>query len=274
MKVIGNLVALLQEAGIREEEFPKRKNRQQIAGILLADPETLFVTSFSLRGGALIRVRLHKGRARDAEIVSCGLGHPNGLAFDPIRKILYVSDEGGFIALRKSPVYRIIFENNDFRRGREKKREVAAVCIMPNGLALSPDGQSLYVAETGRFFALLPGAVHKFDLCKPRVASRRQRIGGWPDGLALSPDGRHLLLVTQYNGKAHWMDATTLRILRSGTLQGAKRINPASPGIAGSQVYVSSYWDLRLLTLPVFLINYPTLYHHEIYRFPLAQFPP
>jgi gluconolactonase len=84
--------------------------------------------------------------------------------------------------------------------------EVAFPLVTPNGIGVSPDGETLYVAETeaARLWAfdiLEPGVVKKQPWPSPHGGRHIARVGGYQrfDSLALDAEGR-ICVATLING--------------------------------------------------------------------------
>jgi gluconolactonase len=143
-------------------------------------------------GGRIERVDLTTGRV-ERLYDSCngdGLRAPNDLVFDGSGGF-YFTDTGRNI-LTAREYGRVLYAAAD----GSMIREVAAPMLTPNGIGLSPDGDTLYVAETetARLWAfriLSPGIVKKLPFPSPHGG---ECIMGLPmfarfDSLAVEADG-------------------------------------------------------------------------------------
>ncbi|MBU3079346.1 PQQ-dependent catabolism-associated beta-propeller protein [Sphingomonas quercus] len=141
----------------------------------------------------------------------------------------------------------------------------------PRGLALSPDGRTLYVAASnanrieawdvaGRHrlhvydsgsdperFAVSPdghtlyianedhSAVSFLDLASGRI-TREVKVGPEPEGMGVSPDGRLVIATSEAASTAHFIDAATGRLIDS-IIVGSR---PRDALFVGGKLWVSS----------------------------------
>ena len=133
-----------------------------------------------LKHKAVFRVETKTGRVERFSDGAPGapMAIPNFCAFDPEAR-LYVSDSHRF-GTPGPGIFRI---EPDGSTALWYDREV----VFANGLALAPDGASLYVAET---FA---NAVFRIPIRDDGSAGEREEVailpGAWPDGLAFDVEG-------------------------------------------------------------------------------------
>jgi sugar lactone lactonase YvrE len=155
-----------------------------VLGVALGPEGDLYVCDFQEH--AVVRLPLEAGvPAGDLETVTSGSHderprHPNYCVFGPDGR-LYVSDSGdrSDMAASGGCIYVVDPDGTE----RVLTTEPSA---FPNGLALSDDGQRLYVAETGSH------SVTAVEITDGDVAAVRHVTDefGLVDGLALDDDGR------------------------------------------------------------------------------------
>lgn len=153
-------------------------------------------------GGRIERVDLATG-AVDVLYRSCGdvaLKGPNDLVFDA-HGGFYFSDLGKRRA-RDMDIGGVYYAKAD----GSLITEVAHPMVTPNGVGLSPDGKTLYVAETeaARLWAFpieAPGVVRKEPWPSPHGGRIVAGVGGYQrfDSLAVQADGR-ICVATLVNG--------------------------------------------------------------------------
>jgi gluconolactonase len=153
-------------------------------------------------GGRIERVDLHTG-AVNVLYRACGevpLKGPNDLVFDA-HGGFYFTDLGKVRAreMDRGAVYYAKADGSYIT-------EVAYPMVTPNGAGLSPDGNTLYVAETeaARLWAFpieAPGVVRKEPWPSPHGGRLVAGMGGYQrfDSLALQEDGR-ICVATLVNG--------------------------------------------------------------------------
>jgi gluconolactonase len=153
-------------------------------------------------GGSIQRVDLSTGKV-ETVFTTCGehpLKGPNDLVFDR-HGGLWFSDLGKRRA-RDMDVGGVYYAKRD----GSLIVEVAYPLITPNGIGLSPDGKTLYVAETeaARLWAfdiVEPGIVRKDPWPSPHGGRSVAGMGGYQrfDSLAVQADGR-IAVATLING--------------------------------------------------------------------------
>ncbi|OQW96306.1 MAG: hypothetical protein BWK77_05340 [Verrucomicrobia bacterium A1] len=90
---------------------------------------------------------------------------------------------------------------------------VSTVCKKPNGILLSPDGRTLYVADNGG------KCIYRYDVTGPgRLANEKMWIdlGAGPDGLTLDARGNLYVACGPVGVKVHAPDGSPLGILAPG----------------------------------------------------------
>ncbi|MDQ6925170.1 MAG: SMP-30/gluconolactonase/LRE family protein [Candidatus Eremiobacteraeota bacterium] len=165
------------------------------------------------------------------------LTYPNDLALDPHRGGYYVTDSGYKETPKTVPaepqgrVYRVDADGST--------REVAGGIAYSNGIALSPDGTSLYVGESTARRIWSYAVFDDGSLGARTLLAETPAVPGEttvPDGITLGPDGR--LYVAHYGARevlAYDRDGRLVRRLEAG--------NKATSHVAfaphGRSMYVS-----------------------------------
>ncbi len=204
------------------------------------------------------------------------VGDPNGIAIDAKRRRLYVSDSGSLMlfGMDRGRVFQFDLDDRSKAGRSAAESDVIATMTMPNGLALSPDGGILYVAQTrrkafsprGRVVALRTDGLSP----KPEIVAEYRN---WPDGLAFDERSGRLLLCLQKSsrimtldprlGATHQPSEDAARRL----VLGDRRCKPASVAVLpDGKIAFTDFWEptlLRLLT--------GTQYHLAVGRISLAD---
>ena len=120
---------------------------------------------------------------------------------------VFVSNEAGYVTLV------------DGASGRVEGR--LATGARPRGMALSPDGRTLYVAASGS------GRIEAWDVhSRNRIAAHNS--GSDPERFALSPDGSKMYIASEDHSAVTFVDLTTDRIIRE------VKVGPEPEGVAVS----------------------------------------
>jgi gluconolactonase len=135
-------------------------------------------------------------------------------------------------------------------------------CAFPNGLAVSADGERLYVLES------YPGALVAFDIRPDGRAGKRELLceldPAVPDGVALATDGSMFLSCYRPDVIYHWSEADGLRTFAEdprGTVLSAPT-NAILTGPARDQIVVPNLGRWHLTRMPAGVtgqrLHYPT----------------
>jgi hypothetical protein len=120
---------------------------------------------------------------------------------------------------------------------------------IPNGIAVSPDGLWLFVAENGA------GRIARYAVDGPRVRGRRERLlGGAPDNLSWSARGTLLAAVMDTSAAGAWrlteIDPATLESRDLFRHEGARIAAVASAAETPTRVVVGTFVEDRVAVLP------------------------
>ena len=214
----------------------------------------------------------HRARYRDGVGPNARFNNPEGMAISPDGKTLYVADSRNNM-IRKidlatktvSTVAGHTFPSSGDGVGKEAGFE------SPRGLAMSPDGKTLYVADSGN------NMIRKIDLSTNAVttlAGAGKLMAGYADGvgtqatfkeprsLAVSSDGQTLYIADTRNHLIRKMILATNSVSTlaghagfPGTLNGpgpdAYFYHPTSISIDGNKLYVAdgANADIRMVDL-------------------------
>ena len=130
------------------------------------------------------------------EIDGEALASPNDLGFDPHGNFYFTDPVFGERGLDAPPPGSICFSDTD-GNARRLHREL----LFPNGIGVSPDGQTLIVAESSTF------KLHAFEIIEPGVLGESREFGDLgegavPDGFAFDDEG-NVLCCGFSSGKIH-----------------------------------------------------------------------
>ncbi|AIA30572.1 hypothetical protein Y981_06815 [Leptospirillum ferriphilum YSK] len=220
----------------------------------------------------------HRARYRDGVGANARFNNPEGMAISPDGKTLYVADSRNNM-IRKidlatktvSTIAGHSFPSSGDGVGKEAGFET------PRGLAISPDGKTLYVADSGN------NAIRKIDLATNTVttlAGAGKLMSGSADGvgvqatfheprsLAISGDGQVLYIADTRNNLIRKMVLATNSVSTlaghpgfPGTLNGpgpdAYFYHPVSVTIDGNKLYVAdgANADIRMVDLSTGVVS-------------------
>ena len=121
----------------------------------------------------------------------------------------------------------------------------------PSGVVVSPDGQRLYVANTGSgTVSVIDTATGRRIDASPSIFSTDIKVGSSPSGLALSPDGNRLYVANTGSGTVSVITTDTYKLIDTNT--GASGIQSISVGSSpsaltltpdGKRLYVANSSD-------------------------------
>jgi gluconolactonase len=201
-------------------------------------------------GGRIERVDLHTGAV---EILYRGCGDmplkgPNDLVFDAFGGF-YFTDLGKRRA-RDMDIGAVYYAKAD----GSFITEVAHPMVTPNGIGLSPDGNTLYVAETeaARLWAFTieaPGIVRKEKWPSPHGGRIVAGVGGYQrfDSLAVQEDGR-ICVATLVNGGITIISPDG-RHIEHHPMPDPMTTNICFGGSDGKTAYITLSWTGRLVAV-------------------------
>jgi DNA-binding beta-propeller fold protein YncE len=181
---VANLAAFVAKAG----------KTITLLGITVHESGKLFVAAPDIERGSIIEISREGNRFDAPRIFRNQLGFANGIAIHG--DTMFASDAGSKFLAGTVPgrVYRFDVSGATPRGGPPRSGETLARVNFPNGLAISPDGRTLFVAQTSKL-QILPGYASRLhlDAGEPRF-EQGPALGGWPDGLALDTMRSRLLV--------------------------------------------------------------------------------
>lgn len=238
----GGLETFLQPAGLEAEDPEGIFGLPGANGLILGDlPGTIFVADHGNRAIARLDLETKEktflARAYDGKRFSS----PNDLVMAADGSVYFTDPPYGLAGLNASPHKEKAF-NGVYRWHPDGRVTLIDNSLtMPNGVILSPDGQTLYVAVSD------PGAAQLFayDLDTDGMPAERRMIAdmtamvgedhpGLPDGMAIDTEGRIYLAGP---GGVHVLTADGTPVLRIDT--GTAAAN-CTFGDDGSTLYITS----------------------------------
>lgn len=259
-------------------EFPQGIVAASDGTIYIADTGNDMIRKISSNSVESIAGANHRGRYRDGVGANARFNNPEGLAITQDGKTLYVADSRNNM-IRKvdlatktvSTIAGHTFPSSGDGVGKEAGFET------PRGVALSPDGKTLYVADSGN------NMIRKIDLATNQVttlAGGGKLMAGFADGvgtqatfkeprsLAISSDGQILYIADTRNHLIRKMVLATNSVSTlaghagfPGTLNGpgpdAYFYDPTSLSIDGDKLYVAdgANADIRMVDLSTGVVS-------------------
>jgi sugar lactone lactonase YvrE len=221
-----------------------------VLGVTLGPEEDLFACDFQRH--AVFRLPLEAGmQAGPLETVVQGREteppwHPNYGLFDSTGR-LYISDSGDRENMADSGGCIYVIEPDG--TGHVLTDELSA---FPNGLALSPDESTLYVAETGRH------AVSAVELDGGETNAIKEVTSemGLIDGLAVDNDGVVYGASIGDNAIYRMVDGEVETVIRDE--EGLVIGNPTNVAVRSDTLYIANLglWHVAVLELIVIIVDY------------------
>ncbi len=210
-------------------------------------------------GRRMVRVRGHAGALKIEPVMDKfegkRLNSPNDIVFAPDRAMWFTDPPYGLKGMDRDPAKEIPF-NGVYRWKDGKLTAVVRDLTLPNGLALSPDGKTLYVNNSGPEQKVMAYDVQRDGTVKNArvlIAFTRDQGRGVPDGLKV--DSRGNLWTT---GPGGIRIVTTAGKVLGQIVLPETAANVAWGGADGKTLYItasSSVYRLRTLVkglLPVY----------------------
>ncbi|MBI5114906.1 SMP-30/gluconolactonase/LRE family protein [Candidatus Poribacteria bacterium] len=170
------------------------QRQEKIAAIGLAmDGEgDIYAATYDFNGGSVLKVTgPGKPDAGKVVLFRHGIGLANFVLIDKETKTMYVSDSSMF----SGRVFRFNMKDETLvGKAADPQRDVLAEFSYANGLALGPEKEWLYVAETTK------GRISKLYL-KTGKSHVFAEVGGWADGLAFDPKNQLLYVCDNKGGR-------------------------------------------------------------------------
>ncbi|GAB4336395.1 MAG: hypothetical protein Kow0099_09370 [Candidatus Abyssubacteria bacterium] len=260
----GKIVSIAADGAVTEfadlNRLPGTREEQISAiGIAMDGAGDIYAATLDFNGGAVLRVTgPGKPDAGEVSMYRHGIGMANFILIDNESSTMYVSNSSMF----SGGVFR--FDMADTSRvgtAVAPEKELLGEFAYANGLALGPDRQFLYIAETTK------GRVSKLNL-QTRESTVFAEVGGWADGIAFNPDKTLLFVCDNKGGRIVALDL-------SGNIVGEARLigkegqcAPASLAFRDSDTL--AFTDLWRASLWRALIGRPQ-HHSYVYELSVGE---
>lgn len=238
-------------------EFPQGIIAAPDGTIYVADTGNDMIRKISGAGSGAATVETlagmdHRGRFRDGIGEAARFNNPEGLAISPDGKTLYVADSRNNRIRKIDLATKAVttLAGHSFASGNDGIGDRAGFA-QPRGLAISPDGKTLYIGDSGN------NMIRKMDLTTLQVttlAGQGALVPGHADGvgtqatfleprgLAVSPDGQILYIADTRN---HLIRKLVLATNSVSTLAG----HPGFPGTLNGPGADSYFYDPIMLAI-------------------------
>jgi sugar lactone lactonase YvrE len=237
----------------------ERDERIGAVGIAMDAAGNIYAATLDFDGGSVLKIQGPENPdAGQVSLFRNGIGMANFILIDNETSTMYVSDSSMF----SGKVFRLDM-NNESKLGTaaDPERDVLGKFRYANGLALHPDGQWLYVAET------TGGRISKLNL-ETKQSTVFAELGGWTDGLYLEPSRRLLFACDNRGGRITAIDL-------SGKVVGDVRLTGREGQCApASLIFIDAdtivFTDLWRASLFRALLGRPK-YHSHAYRLKVSD---
>ncbi|MFN0165083.1 MAG: beta-propeller fold lactonase family protein [Bryobacteraceae bacterium] len=135
----------------------------------------------------------------------------------------------------------------DVRAGQNVRLAEVPVGTEPNGVAVSPDGRRVYVANTVSGTVLVLSVDRTAGIYNTQVATIR--VGTEPYGLALTPAGNKLYVANARSNSVSVIDTSTNQVIKTIADVGIEPRGIAITNIGGDEA--ETVWVTSFLALPV-----------------------
>ena len=257
-------------------EFPQGIVAAPDGSIYVADTGNDMIRKITMNSGSgtveTVAGADHHGRFRDGAGTAARFNNPEGLAISPDGKTLYVADSRNNRIRKIDLATKTVstLAGHSFASGNDGIGDHAGFA-QPRGLAISPDGKTLYIGDSGN------NMIRKMDLTTLQVttlAGQGALVPGHADGvgtqatfleprgLAISTDGQILYIADTRNHLIRKLVLATNSVSTlaghpgfPGTLNGpgpdAYFYDPMMLAIDGNKLYVcdAANADLRMIDL-------------------------
>ncbi len=168
----------------------ERKETIDAVGLALDSEGDVYVATYDFNGGSVLKAT-GPGKTDSGKVIlfRSGIGLANFVLIDNETKTMYVSDS----SMLSGRVFRFDMKDTALiGKAADPQKNVLGEFSYANGLALGPDKEWLYVAETAK------GRISRINL-KTRASEVFAEVGGWADGIAFDPT-RQILFVCDNKG--------------------------------------------------------------------------
>lgn len=173
-------------------------------------------------------VKTRQRRVLVTQIDGTHFNEPNDLAIDRTGGFYFTDPNYGH---HKQPT--VMKEDTYYASADGRVKRVSTVCVKPNGVVLSADGKTLYLADNrGQ-------AIYRYDVLGPGQLAHETRwipaLGAGPDGMTLDTHGNLYIACGKAGVKVYASDATPI-----GTIAVDYASNCVFGGKDFSTLYVTS----------------------------------
>jgi sugar lactone lactonase YvrE len=244
-----------------------------VMGLAAEHDDFIWVALPGLHGGCIAGLI---PSTRRSGLVKCGLGDVNGLAISKKNGMLYVSSKDTGLTKKSGKIFAFSLKNlHATRRSKigifkSHRENVFLELDMPNGLAMSPDEQLLFVSQT------LEGKILSIGLKTKRVRTLKEFNGsGWLDGLTYVPTHQLYIALDNKNARIHLFklsgETTSIELVGIHS----ERIGLASVSVWQDNVFITDLWEPSdlgvLLGATILSKKSAIMYNNSVYKIQLSE---
>ncbi len=237
----------------------KREKDISAIGIAMDGAGDIYAATLDFNGGAVLKVvGPGKPNAGEVSMYRHGIGMANFVLIDDETSTMYVSNSSMF----SGGVFRFDMTDTSLVGAAVvPEKELLAGFAYANGLALGPDKQFLYVAETTK------GRVSKLNL-ETKESTVFAEVGGWADGIAFNADKSLLFVCDNKGGRIVAVDFSGKTVGEARLIGKEGQCAPASLAFRDSDTI--AFTDLWRASLWRALIGRPQ-YHSYVYEISVSE---
>lgn len=228
-------------------------------GIAMDGDGDIYAATLDFNGGSVLKVvGPGKPDAGKVSLFRNGIGMANFILIDKETSTMYVSDSSMF----SGRVFRFDMKD-EARIGKpaDAEKELLGKFAYANGLALGPDKEWLYVAETTN------GRISKVNL-KTKQSQVFVKLGGWTDGITYDPERQLIFACDNRGGRISAVDMSGKVVGEVHVMGKEGQCAPASLIFRDPNTVV--FTDLWKASLWRALIGKPQ-YHSYVYQLPVSD---